>query len=183
MTVQTAAPRAPGHPLEIRYELPSIHFPPVSERAHGEVCMAILRRNGRFLLQTKQNYPGSVMRLPSGGIQRGERAEEALLREIWEETNLTVHVERFVARIGYHAGEARSRFFTHLFLVREVSGVLQSNDPSEKISDWQEVLPDELPDYAEKLRRMTPSWRSWGIFRAAAMDILFQHTAHQIRQG
>ena len=161
--------------VEIMCELPSIQFPPVSERAHGEVCMAILRRSGRFLLQTKQNYPGSVMRLPSGGILRGERVEEALLREIWEETNLTVEVEKFVARIGYQAGRARSRFFTHLFLVHEVSGVLQSNDPDEKISDWQEVLPEELPVYADKLRAITPSWRSWGIFRAAALDILFQH--------
>ena len=145
--------------------------------------MAILRRSGRFLLQTKQNYPGSVMRLPSGGIQRGEKVEAALLREIWEETNLEVRVERFVARIGYQAGSARSRFFTHLFLVREVSGVLQSNDPSELISDWREILPDELPVYAEKLRRMTPSWRSWGVFRAASMDILFEHAADLIRQG
>lgn len=172
-----------GTPLQLTCELPSIQFPPVSERAHGEVCMAILRRSGRFLLQTKQNYPGSVMRLPSGGIQRGEKVEAALLREIWEETNLTVQIERFVARIGYRAGVARSRFFTHLFLVREVSGVLQSNDPDEKISDWQEVLPTELPEYAEKLRRMTPSWRSWGIFRAASMDILFQHASDLIHKG
>jgi ADP-ribose pyrophosphatase YjhB (NUDIX family) len=165
----------PAPLVEITWELPSIQFPPVSERAHGEVCMAILRPSGRFLLQTKQNYPGSVMRLPSGGIQRGEAVEQALLREIWEETNLTVEVERFVARIGYQAGRARSRFLTHLFLVREVSGVLQSNDPDEKISDWQEVLPEDLPVYADKLRRMTPSWRSWGIFRAASLDILHQH--------
>lgn len=170
-------------PLEITCELPSIQFPPVSERAHGEVCMAILRRSGRLLLQTKQNYPGSVMRLPSGGIQRGERVEGALLREVWEETNLTVQIERFIARIGYRCGSARSRFSTHLFLVRELSGVLQSNDPDEKISDWREVLPDELPAYAEKLRRITPSWRSWGIFRAAAIDILSEHAADLIRKG
>jgi 8-oxo-dGTP diphosphatase len=175
--------RASGHPVDVTYELPSIHFPPVSERAHGEVCMAILRRSGRFLLQTKQNYPGSVMRLPSGGIQRGEKVEQALLREIWEETNLQVEVERFVARIGYRCGQARSRFFTHLFLVREVSGVLQSNDPDEKISDWAEVLPAELPDYAEKLRRITPSWRSWGIFRAASMEILLQHASDLLTGG
>jgi ADP-ribose pyrophosphatase YjhB (NUDIX family) len=170
-------------PLEITFELPTIQFPPVSERAHGEVCMAILRRSGKFLLQTKQNYPGSVMRLPSGGIRRGEKVEAALMREIWEETNLECRLERFVARIGYAAGEARSRFYTHLFLVREVSGVLQSNDPDEKISDWQEALPEELPAYAEKLRRMTPSWRSWGIFRAAAMDILLEHTGDLLRKN
>jgi hypothetical protein len=92
-------------------------------------------------------------------------------------------VERFVARIGYKAGPARSRFFTHLFLVREVSGVLQSNDPDEKISDWKEALPEELPDYADRLRRITPSWRNWGIFRAASMDILLQHSSDLLRQG
>lgn len=166
---------AHGVPLDLTFELPTIAFPPVSERAHGEVCMAIQRLNGRLLLQTKQNYPGSVMRLPSGGIHRGEKVDDALLREIWEETNLTVEVQRYVARIGYKCGQSRSRFFTNLFLVREVSGVLQSNDPDEKISDWREALPDELPLYAEKLRTMTPSWRSWGIFRAASMDILREH--------
>jgi ADP-ribose pyrophosphatase YjhB (NUDIX family) len=184
VTVTTTSPPAVwAGPRQITFELPSIQFPPVSERAHGEVCMAILRRNGRFLLQTKQNYPGSVMRLPSGGIHRGEHVEAALLREIWEETNLEVRIERFVARIGYKCGEARSRFLTNLFLVREVSGVLQSNDPDEKISDWQEVLPDELPIFAEKLRRMTPSWRSWGAFRAASMDILCEHAADLIGKG
>jgi ADP-ribose pyrophosphatase YjhB (NUDIX family) len=172
-----------GAPRELLYQLPSIQFPPVSERAHGEVCMAILRPNGRFLLQTKQNYPGSVMRLPSGGIHRGELVEKALLREIWEETNLTVQVERFVARIGYGCGQARSRFFTHLFLVRELAGVLQSNDPDEKISQWEEALPEELPAYAEKLRRIQPSWRSWGVFRAASMEILFEHMADLARKG
>ena len=170
-------------PLELTCELPSIQFPPVSERAHGEVCMAILRPTGHFLLQTKQNYPGSVMRRPSGGIQRGEPGEGALMRESWEETNLECRIERFVARIGYQWGASRSRFFTHLFLVREVSGVLQSNDPDEKISDWREALPGELPSYAEKLRRMTPSWRSWGIFRAAAIDILLEHGSDLMRKG
>lgn len=172
-----------GSPLQIVHELPSVGFPPVSERAHGEVCMAILRLNGRFLLQTKQSYPGAVMRLPSGGIKRGEEVEAALLREIWEETNLTVKIERFVARMGYKAGESHSKFFTHLFLVREVSGVLQSNDPDENISDWREILPEELPAYADKLRAITPSWRSWGIFRAAAMDTLYHHTADLIAKG
>jgi 8-oxo-dGTP pyrophosphatase MutT (NUDIX family) len=171
-------------PLEIiTCELPSIQFPPVSERAHGEVCMAIRRPTGHFLLQTKQNYPGAVMRLPSGGIQRGERVEAALLREIWEETNLTVRVDNFLARIGYRAGASRSRFFTHLYLVHEISGVLQSNDPDEKISDWQEVLPEDLPAYAAKLRAMTPSWRNWGIFRAAAIDVLARHTSKLTNEG
>ena len=164
-----------GEPKTITCPLPTLHFPPVRERNEGEVCMAILRPSGRFLLQTKQSYPGAVMRLPSGGIQRGEKVDDALLREIWEETNLTVRVEKFLARIDYEAGGMRSRFCTYMFLVRELDGELRSNDPDEKISDWKEALPQELPSYADALRRMQPSWKSWGIFRAAALDTLFRH--------
>jgi len=164
-----------GQPKSIVCPLPTLHFPPVRERNEGEVCMAILRPNGRFLLQTKQSYPGSVMRLPSGGIQRGENVDDALLREIWEETNLTVKIDRFVARIEYESGGMRARFCTYMFMVRELDGELRSNDPDEKISDWKEALPQELPSYASALRRMQPSWKSWGIFRAAALDTLFEH--------
>ena len=65
-----------GMPKRIVRKLPSIGFPPVNERAHGEVCMAIQRPSGHFLLHTKRTYPNAVMRLPSGGIKpgRGPRA-------------------------------------------------------------------------------------------------------------
>ncbi len=161
-----------GQPKRITRELPSVAFPPVSERKYGEVCMAILRPNGRFLLQTKKSYPGAVMRLPSGGIKAGEDIEHALLREVWEETNLTVTIDRFVAVLRYHDRSTKPSFRTHLFLLCEIDGELMSNDPSEKISDWCEVLPDELRTYADKLSQLEPTWNDWGLFRAAALDAL-----------
>ena len=163
-----------GAPRQLTLELPSLDFPPVSRRRHGEVCMAILRPSGGFLLQTKASYPGSVMRLPTGGIQKGEAIEDALLREIWEETNLEVDVARFVASIRYSDSKRVSRFCTYLFFTRETSGVLQSNDPGEKITEWVEAKPAELPDYASKLRDIVPSWSNWGRFRAMAMDVLLE---------
>jgi len=175
-----------GAPKELTITLPSIGFPPVSERRHGEVCMAILRRNGRFLLQTKRTYPDSVMRLPSGGIKAGEDIEHALLREIWEETNLEVNVDRYIAQIGYIDVDSKSRFRTHLFLVHELDGVLQCNDPHEKISDWCEVPPDDLLKYSAKLATMQPDWSNWGLFRATALEVLADyctkadlHTGHK----
>ncbi len=161
-----------GEPERLTCSLPSIAFPPVSERKHGEVCMAILRKNGRFLLQTKLSYPNSVMRLPSGGIKAGEDVEHALLREVWEETNLEVSVDRFVALLRYEDDRDRAAFQTFLFFLREIDGVLQTNDPNEKISEWREALPGELPGYADKLREIEPSWGNWGLFRAAAIDAL-----------
>jgi 8-oxo-dGTP pyrophosphatase MutT (NUDIX family) len=161
-----------GAPREITITLPSIGFPPVSERRHGEVCMAILRRSGRFLLQTKKSYPNSVMRLPSGGIKAGEDIEHALLREIWEETNLEVNVDRYIAQVSYDDGSSKSAFRTHVFLVHELDGEFRCNDPNEHISDWREVLPDDLTAYAEELTAIQKDWGNWGLFRAASLEIL-----------
>ena len=134
--------------------------------------MAILRRSGGFLLQTKRNYPNSVMRLPSGGIKAGEDIEHALMREIWEETNLDVHVERFLAVLGYRDDQEQAAFLTYLFFLREIGGELRSNDPSEKITDWREARPEELLDYAGALKSIVPSWSNWGLFRAASLEVL-----------
>jgi len=164
-----------GVPKQIVCPLPSVAVPPVSERKHGEVCMAILRRNGRFLLQTKRTYPNSVMRLPSGGIKAGEDVIHALLREVWEETNLTVAIERFVALLSYRDAATRAAFRTHLFVLREIDGKLQSNDPSEKITEWREARPDELLHYADELKQIERSWSNWGLFRAAALETLAEY--------
>lgn len=161
-----------GVPKRIVRKLPSIAFPPVNERAHGEVCMAIMRPNGHFLLHTKRTYPNAVMRLPSGGIKAGEDLEHALRREIWEETNLEFTIERFVAVLQYEDPRAKASFRTHLFCVREISGELRSNDPTEHITDWREAKPNELLTYAQELTRMDREWHNWGLFRAAALETL-----------
>lgn len=170
-----------GQPRLITQRLDSLAFPPVSERIYGEVCMAIRRRSGAFLLQTKRTYPESIMRLPTGGIRKEEFLEAALRREIWEETNLEVEITCFVADIAYADPQRAARFRTYMFLCDEVSGVLQSNDPKEQISDWTEAPLEELPGYAEKLREMKPSWARWGVFRAAALDILVEHCRNAVR--
>lgn len=134
--------------------------------------MAILRPTGRFLLHTKRSYPNAVMRLPSGGIKPGEHIEHALMREIWEETNLECTVDRFVAVLRYEDATTRASFRTHLFLVREISGSLRSNDLAEQITEWREVAPSELLDYARVLADMNSDWSNWGLFRAAALETL-----------
>lgn len=161
-----------GVPKRLVCKLPSTAFPPVNERVHGEVCMAIMRPNGRFLLQTKRTYPNSVMRLPSGGIKPGEDLEHALRREIWEETNLEFTIDRFVAVLQYEDDRRRVPFRTHLFCVREIAGELRSNDPTEHITDWREAPPNELVSYAQQLTRMEREWSNWGRFRAAALETL-----------
>lgn len=164
-----------GQPRELMCKLNSLAFPPVSERAHGEVCMAIRRKNGGFLFQTKDSYPNQVMRLPSGGINPDEDLEAALLREIWEETNLDVAVRAFVARISYTDEKRVAEFRTNLFVSDEIGGEFGNNDPSEHISRWIEVAPGDLLHYAACLQDIIKSWEHWGRFRAFSVETLYHY--------
>ncbi|HSM71676.1 MAG TPA: NUDIX domain-containing protein [Anaerolineales bacterium] len=55
---------------------------------------AILDKSGRILLTQRQD--NGQWCLPSGGIESGESAAEACVREVFEETGWRVRVKRFV---------------------------------------------------------------------------------------
>jgi len=142
----------------------------------GEVCMVILRPNGRLLLSIKTFYPRGAYRLPTGGINHGEGVFDALVRETEEETGLRTAVRRFLARIAYtpkaHPGAAPV-FHTFAFLLDELGGEL-GIDPAEHMEAWHEADPAELPTVADFLDDLRTSgtldiggdWRAWGRFRA-----------------
>ncbi|MBY0277733.1 NUDIX domain-containing protein [Candidatus Binatia bacterium] len=134
--------------------------------------MAIRRRNGLYLLQTKGTYPESTFRLPTGGIMRGETIEHALLRETQEETSLDVEISRFAAVLTYRAPNTRHVFASYLFILEEQGGVLHPTDESEGITGWLEADLNTIGEAAERLRSCTGPWRSWGQFRALVLDAL-----------
>jgi len=56
--------------------------------------LVVRRAKGEFL--------EGVNEIPSGGVEDGESCEQALLREVWEETGLTVtHISRYVSSFDY----------------------------------------------------------------------------------
>jgi ADP-ribose pyrophosphatase YjhB (NUDIX family) len=76
--------------------------------------------------------------LPGGSLEYGETAEEALLREIHEETNFTIAIERFLFvktwrpdRVGLY------------YLCKIVDGEFH---PSDEVSELGYFSPDALPD-------------------------------------
>jgi ADP-ribose pyrophosphatase YjhB (NUDIX family) len=138
----------------------------------SEVAMAIRRPSGGILLQTKAFYPAGTFRLPTGGIKEGEDVEHALLREVHEESNLDVEIERLVAVIDHGAVDTKTSFRSYMFLLREVGGTLKVNDPDEKISGWDERDVAGLARAATELRGLEGTWRRWGQFRAIALDVL-----------
>jgi ADP-ribose pyrophosphatase YjhB (NUDIX family) len=138
----------------------------------SEVAMAIRRPSGGILLQTKAFYPAGCFRLPTGGIKDGEDVEHALLREVHEESNLDVEIERLVAVIDHSVADGKAPFRSYMFLLRETGGTLKVNDPEGKISGWDERDAAGLQRAARELRELDGTWRRWGRFRAVALDVL-----------
>lgn len=161
-----------GKPRPVLHTLPSFRFSPLNRNREAEVAMAIRRRNGLYLLQTKDNYPDETFRLPTGGVMRGEAIEHALLRETREETNLDVEVSRFAAVLTYRAPTSSRAFMSYLFVLEEQGGTLMTTDPNEGISGWLEADLEGLDAAADRLRSCTGPWRPWGQFRALVIDAL-----------
>jgi 8-oxo-dGTP diphosphatase len=116
--------------------------------------LGIIFDEKKVLLIKRRDVP--VWVLPGGGIEENETAEEAIIREIEEETGLHVNVSRRVAT--YTGG-----FFikpTHLFECRVLKGEIRDNDEVKNISYFDfENLPFEIPppfrEFIEDARKNT----------------------------
>ena len=171
-----------GEPITRSYRLPIeensvAYWQRVLAKRHSEVIFLIRRTNGLYVTHTKASYPSGVYRLPSGGIKPGEDLLTALWREATEETNLALHIERFLIIIHYRFeyGENRFPFTSYLFSLQERDGrMLRSNDPSEEITGFKENTLAEIGDLAKELESLPAEWRDWGRFRAVAHRLVVQ---------
>ncbi len=182
----TEAARAEVHELALHYGEPIVIETVIDDRfrdpiwrrdRYGEVCMVIRRAAGTLLLSIKTFYPRGAFRLPTGGIHDDEGILECLRREVLEETGLQTTVRRFLAHISYRplsAPGAPPVFHTFAFLLDEVGGSLGVLDEHERIEEWREIDPAELPLVADRLDRIDTQgtediggdWAAWGHFRA-----------------
>jgi len=76
----------------------------VSERKRAA---AVIVRDGRVLMvheRSRRSGGGEWWTLPGGGLEPGETAEEAVRREVFEETGLVVSAARHVLEMPYPSG-------------------------------------------------------------------------------
>ncbi|MBN1449434.1 MAG: NUDIX domain-containing protein [Anaerolineales bacterium] len=59
-------------------------------------CSAVIFDEAREKVLLTKRADNGLWCLPSGGVDPGECVEETILREVWEETGLTVRVRRLV---------------------------------------------------------------------------------------
>jgi len=114
---------------------------------HEGKVVAILRRNEPF-----RGMPA----LPGGFIELGERAEEAVVREVREETGLETRVVRLVGVYSDPARDPRGHVVSIAYEVERVGGALKAGTDAEAV-----VLldPFRLPAMAFDHARILEGWR------------------------
>ncbi len=98
----------------------------------------ILRRNSILLVQRGRNPLKGYWSLPGGLIEPGEKIEAALIREVREETGLTVRPKRLFEifeRIMLDAnGRPEYHYILHDYLCTVKGGALQAGDDAGKVA-------------------------------------------------
>lgn len=115
------------------------------QRPYLAVSAAIVR-DGQVLVVRRARPPAQgLFTLPGGGVEAGETLAEAVMREVREETALTIEP---VVLAGYReaiardaAGRVERHFVILAFAARWVAGEPR---PNEEIAEFRWVRPSEL---------------------------------------
>lgn len=146
-----------------------------SEKSDGEVVIVVPRPYGKVLLMTKGFYPDGVYRLPTGKMKKGESPEQAIYREVWEETGHNASsrlMDTFVSRFKF--GDQVVDYPSYVFAVEQIDGQIAPIDTDEGITGFREIDPSELKAIAAHLRTLPDPWTAWGEWRAAAHDLVHE---------
>ena len=76
--------------------------------------------------------------LPGGGLEYGETSQDAVVREVWEETGLTVEIEKLLFNKTFQPDK-----FAMYYLCRITGGVFE---PSDEVSEYGYFSLNNLPD-------------------------------------
>ena len=104
--------------------------------------------DGEVLLIKRRDVP--IWVLPGGGIDVGESPEQAIVREMEEETGYKVKIVR---KIGEYTPRCRLALFTHLYECEILSGEPTLSDETQGVRffplDALPLMPPPYPDWIE----------------------------------
>lgn len=104
---------------------------------------AVIFRDSRILLVQRAKEPGrGRYSLPGGRVEWGETIEQAVHREVAEETGITVEIIRLAGIREVLPGVANGHFVVLSYAARWTGGEVVLNDEHES-HEW--VLPSDAP--------------------------------------
>ena len=106
----------------------------------GGVRVVILDEDNRVLMLKQRHEEHDIWMVPGGGIEKGEDARQAAIREVKEETGLDVDVKALLWHVE-EVSEKRGQRFVNFFLAGLKGGTLElGTDPERK--EGEQVLKE-----------------------------------------
>lgn len=101
-------------------------------------------KNDKILLIKRKNDPfKGKWALPGGFVEYGEKVEDAVIREVYEETGLKTKIKKIIGVYSDPNRDPRGHTITIVYLLDIIGGDLKSNDDA---SDAKFFNFKELPD-------------------------------------
>jgi 8-oxo-dGTP diphosphatase len=105
----------------------------------------LIQDHAVLLIQRKQSpYEGSWA-LPGGFVEYGEKTEDAVIRELAEETGLQVKIRGLLGVYSDPHRDPRGHTVSVVYLVESIGGVLKAGDDASSAKFFKR---DELPGLA-----------------------------------
>jgi 8-oxo-dGTP diphosphatase len=121
---------------------------------------AVIISDGKILLEKRKNQPGKgKWSIPGGAVELGEKAEQSVIREVKEETNLTVekpeHIDVVDNIILDKNGRVKYHFIMVDYFLKIKSGTLKAGSDAGELK-W--VKLSEVENCT-----LTPTFREFFI--------------------
>ena len=115
--------------------------------------MCMIRDGDRVLVQDRRDPAWPGITFPGGHVEAGEAFADAVVREVWEETGLTIAAPRLVGvKDWFSAGR---RYVVLLYRADRFSGTLHSSEEGEVRWEALGDLPKlNLADDMERMLRV-----------------------------
>ena len=129
-----------------------------ARKRHPRVAVDGLVVHGDKLVTVRRGHEPfrGMLALPGGFVELGEPVEDAVVREVREETGLETHVVRLVGVFSDPNRDPRGHVVSVAYVLEETGGRLRAG------SDAAEVVlvnPDDVPPMAFDHREIVRRWR------------------------
>lgn len=107
----------------------------------------------RFVMQIRspERYAWSGAAFPGGKMEIGESIHDSVIREIYEETGLTIANPKLLGVKHFHTRDDKTRYLVFLYRTNEFTGELQSSEEGEVIWVSQEDIAQGKVDLADSM--------------------------------
>lgn len=117
------------------------------------MIMVLDKKNNKVLVQNRNKQPKGIT-FPGGHVEKGESFVEAAIREVKEETGLTVKNLKACGVIHWCNKETDDRYLAFLYKTCDFKGSIKHSDEGEVF--WTDIEKLEMMDLSENFDQCLP---------------------------